>query len=104
MKDVSHQNVKCDIELKAPSDKVKKSVNIQRVARFTTYGFFVSGTSMHFVYSKILPKIAPGCSMGAVVKKVLFTQTIFNIVGTYLFYSILTLLEGRGFEAAIREC
>lgn len=44
-----------------------------RTMRLCTYAFFISGSLMHFVYAHALPRIAPGCSMSAVFKKVLFT-------------------------------
>lgn len=69
--------------------------NYLRTFRLSTYSFFVSGTLMHVVYTKILPKIAPGCGYSAVFKKVLFTQTIFTVVGTSMFYFILALVEER---------
>ena len=58
---------------------------------------------MHIVYTKILPRIAPGCGLAAVLKKVLFTQTIFSGTGTSLFFFTLAISEGKSVRAAAAE-
>jgi hypothetical protein len=82
------------LKLKGEETSSKHRFDVIRTLRLTSYSFFISGVLMHIVYTKILPKIAPGCGMIAVVKKVLFTQTVFMITGTCLFYFILALSEG----------
>ena len=77
--------------------------NAIRTLRLSAYSFFISGTLMHVVYTKVLPRIAPGCGLGAVFKKVLFTQTVFTVTGTTLFYFLLALSEGQSVQCAKDE-
>ena len=69
-----------------------------RNARLITYGFFFSGPMMHFVYSKVLPAIGPGCSLKSVIIKVIFTQTVFTIFGLSLFFFATSLMSGHTIE------
>ena len=71
--------------------------------RLSLYSFFVGGTLMHVVYSKVLPCIAPGCGATAIIKKVLFTQTFFTVTGTSLFYFTLGMAEGKTAGEAVNE-
>ena len=84
-------------------EKAQSGFDLGRHLRLMTYAFFMSGPIMHFVYSKILPVIGPGCSLSSVLKKVLFTQTLFNIAGTSLYFFMLTLMEGRPVEQCCDE-
>ncbi|CDW75552.1 sym1p [Stylonychia lemnae] len=81
----------------------KSKFDVSRNLRLITYGFFMSGPIMHFVYTKILPKIGPGCSLKSVLIKVMFTQTIFTIFGLSLFFFSTSMMSGHTFEHSINQ-
>ena len=58
---------------------------------------------MHIVYTKILPRIAPGTGFKSVIRKVLFTQTVFTVFGVSLFYFTLALAEGQSIQDSRNE-
>eukprot|EP00347_Sterkiella_histriomuscorum_P016956 403351209 len=80
-----------------------QSFDFLRNMRLCTYGFFISGPLMHYIYTKVLPVIGPGCSLKSVLIKVLFTQTIFTVFGISLFYFTLSLMSGMTLEASQQE-
>jgi len=59
-----------------------------------TYGAMINGPLMHYTYSKVLPFIAPGNSAIQILKKIIFTQTIFTFISMGTFYACMPLLQG----------
>jgi len=81
----------------------KDKIDWSRYIRLSTYALMVSGPSFHLVYSKILPKIAPGTGLTAIIKKVMFVQLAFSTTGLGLFFYCVSLLEGKTLKQAQEE-
>lgn len=74
-----------------------------RTAMFMSYGLLVNGPLLHITYSKVIPCFAAGTSLGAVGKKMLFTQTVFSWISIGSFYLYTSALEKKGIEGTKNE-
>ena len=81
----------------------KEKFNPARSLRLITYGYIFTGIQLHLIYSKILPKLAPGNSMYAIAKKLFLTQTLFTMGSTIMFYFVLSLMENKGMKESWNE-
>jgi len=66
-----------------------------RLARLSTFGFLVHGTTSHWFYG-ILDGRIPGTSAPAVFTKVFIDQVLWNPIFGVMFFSYVAGLEGKG--------
>jgi len=74
-----------------------------RTLNFMSYGLLINGPLLHITFSKVIPCFARGSSMSDVVKKLLFTQTVFSWVSIGSFYLYTSALERKGIEGTKNE-
>ena len=58
---------------------------------------------LYCTYNKILPYIAPGTSNIAIIKKMLFTQTVFTLVSMSAFYTAIPIMQGKDPAEGLKE-
>ena len=73
----------------------KKPFDFARMARLSSFGFFVHGSTSHWFYGKLDGKI-PGTSASAVASKVFIDQVLWNPIFGVMFFSYVAALEGKG--------
>ena len=73
----------------------KKPFDFARMARLSSFGFFVHGSTSHWFYGKLDGKI-PGTSASAVASKVFIDQVLWNPIFGIMFFSYVAVLELKG--------
>ncbi|CAM9117064.1 unnamed protein product [Heterosigma akashiwo] len=75
-------------------DKADK-LDVPRIARLASFGFFIHGTAGHFFYGFLDSKF-PGTDPKTVVTKVVIDQLLMNPVFATVFFTYLGLVSGDG--------
>jgi protein Mpv17 len=73
-----------------------------RLARLSSFGFFVHGSTSHFFYNFLDGKI-PGKSAASVASKVFIDQVLWNPIFGVMFFSYVAALEGKGPEYVVNK-
>ena len=73
-----------------------------RLARLSSLGFFVHGSTSHYFYNFLDGKI-PGKSAASVASKVFIDQVLWNPIFGIMFFSYVAALEGKGPEYVVNK-
>jgi protein Mpv17 len=73
-----------------------------RLARLTSFGFLIHGTSSHWFYGMLDGKI-PGTSAKVVFTKVFIDQVLWNPIFGVMFFSYVAMLEAKGIAYVVNK-